>query len=215
MKPETILTIEDYELPRNGERLSEWWQAKYELFNSTKEGRIYSREGRGLSKKFYDEAQPMLAYMRHYHPGSDLICELAAGDDKADAQVSDTSGIVVRRFQITTAVDGYTEAMRRRQLTRVGHVDGLGKPDENGEIPDDGAYSDREQRIKEMAGYIASVVAMKSAKGYDSDIALIVGFDDSSYFPKDLPSFRALVGNLKHSFAELFIVGIHGRIALP
>src|ERR1035438_8328642 len=127
MDPSTILTVEDYEVPRTLGDLSNWWGAKYALFSATKEGRNYAREGEGLSKRFHDEAHPMLAYMRHYHLGSDVVCKLSAGTGKADAELLDTFGAVIRSFQITTAVDGYTEAMRRRQLTRVGLVDALAK----------------------------------------------------------------------------------------
>jgi len=60
MDPAAILTPEDYELPRTGDQLWQWWHAKYNLLASTEAGRIYGREGKGLTKKFHDEAHTML-----------------------------------------------------------------------------------------------------------------------------------------------------------
>jgi len=82
MDPATVLTKEDYEHPRTVEQLWDWWHAKYKLLASTREGRVFSREGKGLTKKFHDEAHPMLAFLRHYHLGSDLLCRLTAGDEE-------------------------------------------------------------------------------------------------------------------------------------
>lgn len=56
-----ILSIADYEQPRTVDEPHKWWFAKHQEYGATKEGRIYCREGRKLSKKFYEEAQPMLA----------------------------------------------------------------------------------------------------------------------------------------------------------
>jgi len=215
MDPAAIITVEDYERPRTLDQFSAWWISTYGLFGATRAGVLYVREGKGLSKKFHDEAHPMLAFMRHYYSGSDVVCKLSAGTGKADAQLLDTSGAVIRNFQIATAVDGYTEAMRRKQLTRVGHVDALAKPDKDGVIPEELLMHNHHSLIREMAGHIAKAVEKKSAKGYDKDFALIVGFGDGIFDAEDLPAFKALVGHLNHSFAELYIVGIHGRIALP
>ena len=81
----SILTVADYERPRDAEELSQWWSAKHASFGLTKEGVIYCREGRGLSKKFYEEAQPMLAFMRAYFAGTDIRCRLYAGTEAVDA----------------------------------------------------------------------------------------------------------------------------------
>jgi len=119
------------------------------------------------------------------------------------------------------AVDGRTEKLRRRQLTRDGHVDGLAKLNENDEIPeldaDDEnpnapAAFDQHSRIKEMAGQISSALKKKIAKGYGSQFTLIVGFDDSTFDPANLPTFQQHVICPAHTFSEIYIVGVLGQI---
>ena len=216
MDPALILTHADYEVPRTLAEMEAWWDAKYTLFASTKEGRDFARAGLGLTKRFHDEAQPMLAYMRRFPPAAGLRCQVLAGDDPADSLYLDTSGVAVRRFQVTTAVDGRTEALRRRQLSRDGHVDGLAKLNEDNVIPDDALPSDRYARIKEMAARILAVIEMKSRKGYGTGYTLIVGFNDNTFVGEgDLRRFKEHVGSPAHTFAELYVVGILGYIAIP
>ena len=123
-----ILSNADYEQPRTADELHKWWFAKHEEYGATKEGRIYCREGRGLSKKFYEEAQPLLAYMRAYVSDSSVRCTLSAGSDRADAVLLDKADGIVKSIQITYAIDGYTEHLRMKELTNSGGVDALSKP---------------------------------------------------------------------------------------
>jgi len=215
--PDNILTAEGYEVPRTLDELSVWWWSKYQLFAATKAGRAYAREGNGLLiKKFHDEAQPMIAYMRRFPPKAGVRCKLLAGNEEEDALYVDSSGSVARKFQITTAVDGRTEKLRRRQLTRVGHVDGLAKLTDDDEIPDDALPSDRYSLIEEMAAYVLAAIERKNEKGYDPGFTLIVGFNDNTFDgEEDLSRFRMHIGNPTHKFAELYIVGILGHIAIP
>jgi len=94
-------------------------------------------------------------------------------------------GDIARRFQITTAIDGRTEKLRLRQLTRVGHVDGLAKLNTNDEIPDDVLPSDRYRLIQEMAEYVRGAINRKTAKSYPPGYTLIVGFDDNTFDGED------------------------------
>ena len=215
MDPGLILTKDDYERPKSLPELEKWWMAKYRLFGLTREGINYAREGKGLSKKFHDEAHPMLAFLRHYYPKDSTTCKLLAGTEPADAQLISASGATVQNFQITTAVDGYTEAMRRRQLTEFGYVDGLAKLDQDGVIPNDSLPQARHVLRAEAINHIGNAVAKKSAKGYDPSFALIVGFDDNVYDADDRPAFTAAFRTIQHSFLSLYVVGIHGHIILP
>lgn len=208
--------LADYETPRTSAEMDRWWLERYEEFSATREGRVFAREGKGLSKKFHDEAQPMLAYMKLVPPDIRIRCRLAAGTDKADCTFLDAGGKLVRQFQITTAVDGRTEVLRRRQLSRIGHVDGLSKLNEEDEISDDAPASDHDAPIVEMAGYIRQCMAAKSAKGYGAGFSLIVEFEDSTYSLKgDLEKFRHSVGEPEHTFTEAHVIGIHGNIHFP
>lgn len=214
--PADILTLSDYETPRTSKEMRLWWRSKFDLFAVTKEGRAYAREEKGLSKKFHEEAQPMLEYMRRFPPPPDTRCQLLGGNQEADGWYLSSTGAVMRKFQITTAIDGRTEKLRLRQLTRVGHVDGLAKLNADDEIPDDALPSDRYQLIQEMAGYVLAAIARKNAKNYPPGYTLIVGFDDNTYNGDDDPAlFRMHLGAPAHSFEQLFVIGLHGHIAVP
>ena len=163
----------------------------------------------------------MLAYMQQNPQSSHIRCQIFARDEQADSVYLDLSGVVVRRFQVTMAVDGRTEKLRRRQLTRDGLVDGLAKLNENDEITgfdaDDEnlkapAYFDQYSRIKEMADQISSALKKKIAKGYGSHFSLIVGFDDRTFDSENLPAFQQYVICPAHTFSEIYIVGVLGRL---
>jgi hypothetical protein len=221
MDPAKILTREDYESPRTLEEFVAWWDTIHNSYAITKEGRGYAREGKGLAKRFYDEAHPMLAYMRQHPPAPLIRCQILAGDGEADSVYLDPSSAVVRKFQITVAIDGRTEKLRLRQLTRDGHVDALAKLNENDEIPqvvedDEGpnapAAYDHLFRVEEMAAQISAALEKKIAKGYGPDFTLIVGFSDSTFDPDDVPVFRQHVSCPVHSFSEIHIMGVLGRV---
>lgn len=214
--PADILTLIDYETPRTPEEMRVWWRSKFELFGATKAGRAYAREGKGLTKKFHEEAQPMIEYMRRFPPPPETRCQLLGGNQEADCLFLSSTGTVMRRFQITTAIDGRTEKLRLRQLTRVGHVDGLAKLNADDEIPDDALPSDRYQLIQEMAGFVLDAIERKNAKKYPPGYTLIVGFDDNTFDGEGDPArFRATLGAPAHTFAELFAIGLHGNVTVP
>lgn len=222
MDPATILTRADYEKPRTLDEFETWWHSIHAGYGASREGVVYAREGRGLAKRFFDEAHPMLAYVRQNPPAADIRCQIFARDEEADCVYLDSSDVVIRKFQVTMAVDGRTEKLRLRQLTRDGHVDALAKLNESDEIPgfepdDDDELNasgavDQYSRIKEMAARISSALERKIAKGYGPHFTLIVGFDDSTFDPSSLPTFRQHVICPDHTFSEIYIAGILGRL---
>ena len=216
-----ILAVADYERPRTSEELSEWWLEKHHLFAATKEGKIYCRNGRGLSKKFYEEAQPMRTFMNAYFAGSDMRCRLDAGTGAADAVLLDKNGSAAKQIQITYAIDGYTEHLRMQQLTRAGSVDVLTRPIIHGSgrskavVFPIGRYTAHNDTVSEMIQMIHDRIRNKSAKRYTPGFALLVAFSDRSLDAEDTCEFRKAFDVLKHSFAELFLIGIHGKILVP
>jgi len=85
MDPAAILTCEDYEKPRTLDELAAWWHSIHNTYGATREGVIYAREGKGLTKRFYDEAHPMLAYMRQNLLSCHIRCQIFARDEEADS----------------------------------------------------------------------------------------------------------------------------------
>jgi hypothetical protein len=216
-----ILTVADYERPRNAEELSQWWSAIHASFRLTKEGAIYCREGRGLSHRFYDEARPMVVFMTTYFVGTNIRCRLSAGDDPADAVLLGKNNLTIKQLQITSAVDGYTEHLRREELTKSGSVDGLGMPIITGSgrsksvvFPEDGMEAN-DSIVSRTIQNIQAAVKNKVAKHYPSDLSLVVGFNDSCLRREDTLEFEKAYREIKHTFAELFLVGFCGTIIVP
>jgi hypothetical protein len=221
MKVEDVLTVHDYETSRTSVEFQAWWDARYAEYGKTRKGVIFCRESKGLSKKFFEEAHPMRTFMESYYPGSPLRCRLSARDDKADAVLLDESGTVVRQIQVTFAVDGRTEHLRSQELTRFGHVDALGKPEETGRgrnrtvtFPTTG-FTLHQNIVDEVLSRVRERIESKSSMAYGAEFVLVVGFSDRSLNPEDVDQFTRFRAQVSHAFAEVYLVGVHGRILVP
>ncbi|HYF35400.1 MAG TPA: hypothetical protein VD994_08940 [Prosthecobacter sp.] len=201
---------------------TEWWMSRHNIFGATKEGRIYCREGRGLTKKFYEEGQVMLSIMRTYFSNSSVACKLHAGNEPDDAVLMDSVGRVIRRIQITFAEDSKSEHLRTKELSRTGSVAGLVKPVVVGRgknktvtFPAVEAIDHREL-VAETLDLIRDRVLKKNRMGYGPNVTLAVGFDDALYDDgEDIISFQKLYDATAHPFHELIFAGIKGQIVLP
>ena len=215
------MTVQDYETPRTSAELKAWWHARYREYGQSREGIIYCREGKGLSKKFHEEAHPMCTFMAAYFPSPSIRCRLSAGNDPADAVLMDEGGGIVQRIQITFAVDGRTEHLRSKELTKSGHVDGLGKPVESGHGRNRTVtflatgMTLHQNIVNEMLSLVKARIESKSFKAYGTQFGLVVGFSDRSLNPEDADAFVRLKAHVSHNFAEVYLVGIHGTILVP
>jgi hypothetical protein len=215
MSLEGIITKADYERPHTLAEFDAWWLDRFAKYGETKEGRAFARESKSdLIKRFHQEAHPMLAFMRRHPPADTTRMRLSAGDAQADAVYLNVDDEVVRKFQITMAIDGRTEKLRMRQLSRVGRVDGLAKLDDNDEIPEDDLTAmDKHHRMREIAALIRTAIEKKSAKNYGEDFTLIVGVEDNTYFDEgDSRLFREFIGSFNHTFAAVHVVGVLGSV---
>lgn len=221
MNTEDIVTIHSYETPRTSSEFTEWWNDRYRKYGETRAGIVYCREGKGLSKKFHEEAHPMCTFMSVYFSGTAIRCRLLAGNDPEDAVLIDEAGHVFKKIQITFATDGRTERLRSRELTRIGHVDGLGKPMEFGRgrsktVTFPTAEASRHQdHVDELVTMVRQRIETKSSKAYGAEFELVVGFSDRCLDQEDANSFVKLKAETPHRFSEIYLIGIHGVIVVP
>ena len=218
---EAILTPDEYEIPRATDEFAQWWITKHNMFGATREGVIYCREGKGMTKKLYEEAQPMLSFMRAYYSRSQTRCKLLAGTEADDAVLLNGVGNVEKRIQITFAGDGYADHLRRAELTKKGHVDALTKPSVQGKgrlkivgFPE-GAAVRHDTIVHEVVQNIEAAAQNKHSRGYSSGYSLVIGFNDSILNRDDWPDLVGLHNRISGWFTELFLIGIHGIVVVP
>lgn len=216
-----ILTPEEYEKPRTTGEFEEWWMTKHKMFGATREGVIYCRKLKGMTKKLYQEAGPMLVFMLTYYSGSPTRCRLLAGTGADDALLVGDAGKVEKRIQVTFAGDGYAEHLRTEELTKRGHVNGLVKPVIKGRgrsrvvvFPESGAIR-HDTIVADVVSDIEAAARNKHSRSYSPGYSLVIGFNDGVLHRSDLPSFVALHNRICGWFAELFLVGNCGVVVVP
>ena len=217
MRPNDILNKADYERPRTLPEFEAWWQDRFEQFGESREGRAFARESKSdLVKRFHQEAHPMLSYMRHRPPAAATRVQIFTSDGAADAMYLDPNGAVLRKFQITMPMDGRTEKKRMRQLSRVGHVDALADLDDNDEVPETLMAFDKHARMRKVAERVKEAIEKKSGSNkYNDSFTLIVGLEDNTYDDEDDSRlFREFIGPFNHTFREVHVAGILGRVLL-
>jgi len=216
-----ILAVEDYSFPRTYHEFREWWFAKYHMYGSTREGILYSRDGKGLTKKFHEEAQPLLSFMATYYADSNVRCKLLAGSEQDDAFLVDSSGRVIKRLQVTYGVDGFVEHLRTTELTKSGSVDAHAKPIISGSgksrtvvFPNLEAKL-HEDIVRDAIVVIEAAAIKKKERNFSPGYALVVSFNDRSFEESDRPSFDECYRKISGWFTEVYLVGIHGIIVFP
>ena len=218
MDPASILTATDYEKPRTPAEFLKWWMSIHNAYGATKAGRDYCRASRALTKRFYEEAQVLLAFVQAYYRNADVLCHLHAGSGADDALIEDRRSRKKKAFQLTFAADSHNEHFRSMELSRTGSVDALAKPivvvsgrKRSIVFPEQEAI-DHSEVVSEIVQLLKARLSQKEEKKYGSPTALVVGFDDGFIDDADVRHFRAAYDG---SFPELFFVGLHGRIAIP
>ena len=131
------------------------------------------------------------------------------------------NNFTVKQIQITYAIDGYTEHLRLQQLTKNGSVDALTKPIIYGSgrsktvVFPSGMPTRHDAIVCDIIQTIRQRIKNKLVKRYTHGIALVVGFNDSCLNTEDTCEFRKAYDVIEHSFLELFLIGIHGKILVP
>lgn len=221
MNPATILTEADYETARTFAEFDTWWMSIHAAYGATKAGRDFCRAGSGLSKRFYEEAQVMLAFLRAYYRDSNVICRLHAGSGADDAFLENRDSTQKMSIQVTFAADSYNDHWRNVELSRSGSVGLNTKPDIQGsgenrtvEFPESGMVP-HSIIVSEMVQSVVKRVAQKNEKRYASPGVLVVGFSDAQLEEVDAEHFQTAHDHIGHSFRELYFIGLHGRISIP
>jgi hypothetical protein len=212
--PATILTKNDFEVPRTLPNFETWWQDRHNALGVTKETRAYARLNEGLPKRLYGEAQPMLALMRAQAPEASIRCQVFADDKRRDsaedAVYLNPQGKVIRRFQVVF-MDNLIAKQRRRQLSLAGHVDGLSDPDDNGQFDDLALPNRVDLGVQAVCNELYRLIALKNAKAYGPGFTLVVGFVDPFGGHHSEHYDRFLV-RCEHAFANLYIVEVNGAV---
>jgi hypothetical protein len=217
--PWGILTPEDYSVPRTAEEFGTWWNSIYAKFGASRERVVYSRDSTGLIKKFYEEAQPMLAFMKAYHSDKPTRCKLLAGNEADDALLIYET--VSSPVQIAFGIDGQLERLRSRELTKTGHVNAIGKPTITGSGKSRVVTFPRcnarlhDDLVAEVIANLESTGIKKRDGNFSTGYILIIGFHDRILDKDDTSRFAECHQRLAPHFKELYFVGIHGVVLFP
>ncbi len=200
--------------------MEDWWRTKHGEFGSSRESRNYARLGKGRSKEFYEELQPLMAFMRVRYPdASGVKCKPRVGNQPFDGELLFPSGEVAR-VEVTFAKDGWAENAQMTELIESGRVDGTYLPTIRKEKGKKKEVKFRENEMRcledlsrEVQFEIKAKLAQKNSKSYlDGTILIIAFYDDRLDYAGVQDEFRSLFRSLAHNFAALYLVGVHGRI---
>jgi hypothetical protein len=164
MNPEDILSEAEMAKERTPQELAIWVEERHSLFRTSKESRKYCREGRGLAKKFIEEVIPLSIFASRCYAGrSDIKCIPNLGNENYDAIIYDYSFTPPSelKVEITYAVDGYDQALRKEVLHRDGGVF------ITGEINKDTSTKHKDRKIEVVPS------AIKSEGGLENLLLLI------------------------------------------
>lgn len=231
LDPSRILTKEEMEKERTPEALSLWWQGKSEEFASSKESHQYALLKKGLTGKFYDEIYPLNLWANIIYAGrSDIGCIPNLGNDNFDAIIRDYSRLPASeiKVEITIAIDGYDDYLRRNYLCQHGWVSAIGPISHSGTQKtghkinvEFEPVAHGESLIKNFA-LIRNRAENKCNAIYGKDHVLVITIDD--YIapryddPKDIEKLKEFIEtnviNLPLDFSELYILGFSGKTLL-
>jgi hypothetical protein len=233
INPSSILTKEDMEKERTPDELFLWWEKKSQDFASSQEGHHYALLKKGLTGKFCDEIYPLNLLANILYKGrSDIGCFPNLSNDNFDAVIKDYSKSPPseQKIEVTLAIDGYDDILRREHLVKHGHVPLTGPYSHSGTkrtghniVVESEAVSHYELLNDNFALIkCAAGKKVKTKKTYGKDHVLLIVIED--YLaprydkPEDINALNQFIEsnviNLPLDFNELYILGYSGNTLL-
>lgn len=230
--PNSLLTTEELTKPRTPTELSRWWEGKNRLFADCPEARKSALLRKRPFKKFYEELYPLSLFATHLYTGRSDIQVIPNLDNRNfDATIMDhsTSPPHELKVEITSAVEGYDEYLRRKYFVKHGHGNVGGALSYSGtekaghEIHIENEAIERTKLLQCTFSLIRSAVERKSvgtnkSQKYGQGHVLIVTFDDWYWCnskQQDMATLKNFVKEhvlkLTLNFAALYVVGLSGN----
>jgi len=233
-----ILTTQDYERPRRSEELWDWWRrvdaeiSQWAACHSqTREDRTaqYDEINMGLTHKFCHDAFP-ISYFAHkfYKHVEDARFLLSAGSQQYDAAIIDQTNEIIRKIEVTNAIQGQIWALQKELLAE----DGVAPMEENilgvkgakskkkrttADIEICNEAHDTRERVDKVLQLTKSAGSEKTKKSIEAgapygvkQTLLIVTFDDTGFdqFEQKVFQFkRDEIDSLEHNFDEILLFG--------
>lgn len=222
---EAILQRADMETPRSPRELWNWVDSKATELSESEEGRRYSRSGKILPKKLWEEVRPLALFSLACFGPEGVICTPNLGNDnydgKIELKVESTSTVFV---EITYAKDGHDERLRLDVLNREGSVNALGEVTVSGSKASgrqnvrvaDEAVNHIETRSAALA-LVEERIKSKSGKDYGQDYVLVVVIDDYLPFRTEedksvLMEFaKRVLSETTLDFGAVYLLGSSGK----
>lgn len=226
MEPEKILSLVDCETERTPAQLVRWFEEKNELFKSTKEGRTYLVERRGLARCFMDKIYFLSLLIRHlFNNRIDVVCKPDLSDDEYDAVIVDyrKRPLRVRSIVFARAILSYGAYLRRLYLPDEEHAflfSRFSQRDRRGQKStpvDDGETLLHVILLNKGLELIAKAAKAKANRPYGKLATLVIVFDDYGTFRsredlsllEDFVITEILPMNL--DFGKLYLLGWSGN----
>lgn len=215
----------ELEKPRSGVELVEWCDAKCNECAEDAHLRSSAMARKGLWKQFYDEVYPLAEYVRRAWKSSpEVVCRYVIGNDNYDAvlttpgRASDQTWFV----EITSAVEGYDEALRREAIGTKLCVGARGKMHASGPKGARKEIRSIQMAVRPEVGraqalcLVKHAILSKTGRRYGKRHILVVAFDDMDFecsdagLVRDFCTLYAVSHDL--DFGELAVLGLRGRI---
>ena len=226
---ERILSEEEMGRDRCPDDLFSWVEMKAEELSSTKELKEFSRSGKRLPKKLWEEIRPFALFSKARYSAHDhVICKPNLGNENYDGVISfsdsDEEDIYI---EITYAKDGYDERLRLDVLNKNGSVNALAhikasgtKASGNREIEVDDSAVNHDDVRNAAIPIVENCIREKCDGRYSKKHILIVVIDDYLGFRTEedrnilLGNIRKVVQDLNPIFKEIVLLGASGNCCL-